>query len=241
MENRPRRPAIILPERFEAIAGWIYLPLYLFFLSIVIGTVCALLGIDIRSEQMQLHINVAYGAFNFIVVALIFRRYLSKSFRAIGHYPGRFCAALFGGFGIYQIGTPLVTMLTELICPTLENVNNASLVTMGRTGKLEMLVYAVLLVPMVEECLFRGLLFTSIRRRSRAAAYAVSIAVFSGIHVLGYIGAYPIGMLALCFLQYIPAGFALAWALEFSGSIWASIGIHTLANLTATIVLILMP
>ena len=99
---------------------------------------------------------------------------------------------------------------------------------------------ALLLVPTVEELMFRGLIFSSIRPRSRFWAYAVSMLVFAVMHVLNYLSSYPIGTLALCFLQYLPAGFALAWALEYSGSIWASICIHTINNAAAMLFMALL-
>ena len=88
--------------------------------------------------------------------------------------------------------------------------------------------------------MFRGLIFTSIRPRSRFLAYLVSMLTFSVMHVLGYIGSYPIGTLGLCFLQYLPASFALAWALEFSGTIWAPICVHTIANLVAMLAMMFL-
>jgi membrane protease YdiL (CAAX protease family) len=48
--------------------------------------------------------------------------------------------------------------------------------------------------------------------------------------VLGYIGSADLLTLALCFLQYIPAGLCLAWAYDASGSIFAPVLIHTVIN-----------
>ena len=102
-----------------------------------------------------------------------------------------------------------------------------------------MCLFTVLFAPLAEELMFRGLIFGSLRPRSRFLAYAVSMLAFALLHVLGYIGSYPVSTLALCLVQYLPAGFALAWALEFSGSIWASIGVHMLANAFAMLVMAL--
>jgi len=38
------------------------------------------------------------------------------------------------------------------------------------------------------------------------------------------------GTIILCFLQYLPAGFALAWCYRRSGSIFASILVHMTVN-----------
>ena len=84
----------------------------------------------------------------------------------------------------------------------------------------------VLLVPMAEETLYRGLIFGFLYTKNRLAAYLVSAAVFSAIHLLGYIGSYSAPHLLLAFIQYLPAGFVLAEAYRFSGSIFAPIVIH---------------
>lgn len=240
MEERTNRPTLIQPTRFERIAGWVYLPIYLFFLSIVLAFIAYQLDINLQSEENQLHINVVYGMINFLFVTVIFRRYLAKSFKCIRQRPGRFCAALFGGYAVYQTGTVAMKILTEFIQPGLENINDASLVSFGKTGIVEMLVYSVILVPVVEECLFRCVIFSTIRKRSRFWAYAISALAFASIHVFGYIGNYPISTLILCYIQYLPAGLVLAWALEFSGSIWASVGIHAISNLLAVVFLIIL-
>ena len=92
----------------------------------------------------------------------------------------------------------------------------------------------------MRDILFRGMIFTGIRVHSRFWAYAVSMLAFSLIHVMGYVGQYPLHTLALCYLQYLPASFALAWALEYSGSIWAGICLHMIANTIAMSVMLLV-
>ena len=67
-------------------------------------------------------------------------------------------------------------------------------------------------------------------RWSRFWAYAISAAVFCAVHVLSYVGRYEPALLALNFLQYLPAGLILAWAYEKSGSILCPILIHMGVN-----------
>lgn len=234
MKKRQCRPAIILLETREKLAGWIYLPIYLLILAMLLSIVFMLLGWNVQSEEAQLHMNAVYGAINFLVLAVLFRRYLIKSARQARLFPGRFFASVFIGFAIYYGATTLVILLSEFIAPGLENVNDANIKAMSAFGVGEMAIYAILLAPLAEECLFRGLIFTSLRKYNRFLAYLVSMCAFSLIHVVGYVGSYSIGTLALCFLQYLPAGFALSWTLEYSGSIWGSIGVHMLANAFAT-------
>ncbi len=237
-ENRKPRPAFILLNRGEKIAGWIYFPFYVLLISMALAMIFLLLGRDVQAPRNLLYMNLIYGVINFCVLTVCFRKYLGKSFRQALRFPGRFFAAVGIGFAIYYLGTVLVSIVIQLIQPGLENINDAALEGIAEHGWLMMILYTVLLVPTVEELVFRGLIFSSIRPHSRFLAYAVAMVTFSVMHVLGYIGQYPVSTLGLCFLQYLPASFALAWAMEYSGSIWASITVHTLVNTVAMLVMV---
>ena len=88
----------------------------------------------------------------------------------------------------------------------------------------------VLLVPVAEEALYRGLIFGQIYNRNRLAAYIISSVVFAAIHVISYIGLYEPIHLMLCLLQYLPAGLCLGWAYANSDTIWAPILMHITIN-----------
>ena len=236
-------PAIILPEPRERRAGWIYLPFYFLLLSLALGQIAAYLmtelGLMLDEQKLAIHLNFVYGLINFCFVSICFRRYLLRSAKQIPKFVGRFFTALFGGFAIYFAGNIVMGILTQIISPSMENVNDAAIQTMLGINTVEMVLFTVLFAPLTEEVLFRGLIFTFLRTRSRAAAYIVTILVFSAIHVIGYIGKESVLHIVLSFIQYFPASFALIWAMEFGGSIWASIGVHTLAN-GLTIILMLL-
>ena len=239
-ENRKMRPAFILLNRGEKIAGWIYFPFYVLIISLVLAVIFMLMGRDVQAPGNLLYLNLIYGVINFCVLTVCFHKYLGKSLRQVRQFPGRFFAAVGIGFAIYYFGTVLMTILVQLVEPGLENINDNALGGLAEHGMILMIIYTVLLVPTVEELMFRGLIFSSIRPRSRFWAYAVSMVAFSLMHVLAYVGSYPLRTLLLCFLQYLPASFGLAWALEYSGSIWASIGVHTIANLVAMLAMAFM-
>ena len=94
-----------------------------------------------------------------------------------------------------------------------------------------MALCVVVLVPVVEETLYRGLLFGRLYSKNHFLGYAVGTLVFALVHVLGYVGQYDALRLGLCLLQYIPAGLALSWAYVESDSIWAPVLMHMTINL----------
>ena len=81
---------------------------------------------------------------------------------------------------------------------------------------------AVLVAPVCEELLFRGVIFGSLRARLGFwPAAAASGALFGAIHLS------PVHVLPLAVL-----GVALAWVYERTGSLWTSVGLHAIQNAT---------
>ena len=93
------------------------------------------------------------------------------------------------------------------------------------------LVDMVLLTPVFEELVFRGLLFATLRRRLPPAAAAVaSAAVFALAHGYGVLG----------FASVFWSGLLWAWAYERTGSLVPSVTAHAVDNLSASLAVILV-
>ena len=127
----------------------------------------------------------------------------------------------------------LAAILTYLIAPGFANLNDANVVTMLGTDFGLMVLLAVVLAPIAEECIFRGLLFRGLYDRSPALAWVLSTVLFAAMHVIGYIGAYTPLELVLALIQYLPAGIALCIAYQRGGSIISPILTHALVNAMA--------
>ena len=91
-------------------------------------------------------------------------------------------------------------------------------------------VMVVVMAPIVEEPMFRGLLFGCIRPRSRALAYIVSVLLFSLYHVWQYAFIGGDFTLLIYSLLYMPVSAGLCWAYDRSGSIWAPMVMHGIIN-----------
>ena len=175
--------------------------------------------------------NFLYYLCNAGFCLLIFRELLAQSLRQAGSRPLRFLLAALVGFAGFELSTELNQLLLRYLAPDFFNVNDASLRGMILEAPALLLLGTVVLAPVAEECLFRGLLFLPLRQKSPWLGYAVSSLCFCAVHVIGYWGAYPAGTLLLCFFQYLPAGLLLAWALDYSGSLFAPMLIHSAVNL----------
>ena len=106
--------------------------------------------------------------------------------------------------------------------------NNEAITAMAPEGMNKLTAMTVFMAPIVEEILFRGLAFGVLRSRNRAAAWIVSVLLFSFYHVWQYAVIDPLYLLTA--VLYIPASIALNWSYERSGSIWAPIFYHMLTN-----------
>lgn len=220
----------------EKTFGWIFLALTPLVLPLAVVYLCQLFRWPLDNGQM----NVLLFGVNFALTVLIFWRFLWKNSQVAIESPGKTFRWAGIGFGIYYGASTLVGMLILLIAPDFANANDASIREMAREHYFLMMLGTVILVPIAEETLYRGLVFGSLRSKSRWLAYVVSTVAFSTLHVVSYIGTLPPLHLLLSFLQYLPAGFALAFAYDKAGSIWASILVHMSVNQIAMISMLSM-
>lgn len=214
----------------EITAGWIYLFFYLFGLSAILGIILASFGCTTPEAQMQPRFNLLIGGIHFVFIWLIFHHFLISNLRNVLHRFWGYVQAVLLGYALYFVGTTLIQALTVRLSPELINHNNAAFTSLAHTAYYMTLIYTAVLAPVVEETLFRGLIFSALHSRSRIGAYLLSFATFASIHVIAFIGTVPWTDLALSFLQYLPASIALGWSYERADSIWAPITIHIAVN-----------
>ena len=157
--------------------------------------------------------------------------------RQFAAHPLPLLASALAGFAVLFAADQAVGLLLRIAAPEFSNVNDQALGLMIRQNPPLMLICVGFLVPVAEECLFRGLLFVPAYGRNPRAAYALSVLFFAAVHIVGYIGLYPPATLALCFIQYLPAGLILCWSLARSNSLAAPILIHCAVNLTGFLTL----
>ena len=210
----------------ETLGGFFYLAFQLICLPSVLTWVNGQLAAPLNDAEL----NFLFYLVNFIAVLLIFHDFLSRALTQVFRHPIVFCeAVILGTVGYYGLFW-LTDKLVSLLVPSFANYNDASVLAMVNSSRLLMLVGLLVLVPLAEECLFRGLIFRNLYGKSPWAAYIVSILAFAVIHIIGYIGRYSALELLMAFLQYLPAGLCLAWAYTRADTIFAPIVIHSLVN-----------
>lgn len=206
---------------------------YLLFELVFLGSLLTLLLSRLLPNVRDIQIDTAYFVVNLAAVVGIFHRFLKLSLTyGLKHWKKLLLSAGLG-FGVYWL---LITGLDRLIYglfPDFQNINDAGIAKHTQEHFWITAIGTVILVPLTEETLFRGLIFGALQQQNRTIAYLLSVVFFAFVHVMGYFGVTSGAVLMISFVQYIPAGIVLALAYEFSGSILAPTLIHMAVNAIA--------
>lgn len=206
--------------------GWCYFVFQLLFL----GPIVVVINLFLHQPLNETELNIILFVINFIAILIIFRKFLWANFQKVLTAPFQVLKTAGVGFILYDICSVLISYLVYAVDPDFINANDNNIGQMIDSNFALMSICTVLLVPVVEETLYRGLLFRCLYEKNAAMGYILSTAIFALIHVVGYIGSVDALTLCLCFAQYLPAGVFLAWSYVKSDSIWTPILIHMAVN-----------
>lgn len=213
----------------EKIRGYAYFFFQLLFLPAILHWANDRCSRPLNGAEL----NLVYYTVNFAVMALLFRGFLAQSGPYTLRHPAAcFLAVILGLSACYLCRWAIQALICRVL-PSFQNYNDESIAAMTREHFFIMLVGTVILVPPVEECFYRGLIFRSLWVDSPWRAYLISAFAFSLVHILGYLRVYSSAQLLIAMLQYVAPGLCLAWSYEKSGSIFVPMFIHAFINFFA--------
>ena len=225
-------------QRSERIIGNIYIPIHIFLLPWLLTFLYTNVLQNMDSVFEGANLNLIYYSISFLFVLVFLFRYLKKSFSDLIDRLMPSLQAIVLAYFINYVAVYLISLFLDYVLDGVLNPNTQEIVSQTKLNANVMIVVAVLLAPVVEEALFRGALFGTIRGKSRVLAYIVSTLAFAVYHLWQYFtGGFEWSTL-LYLLQYIPPSIALCWCYERSGSIWAPIVLHALVNFISIQILI---
>ena len=172
--------------------------------------------------------NVIYYFISVLLVFLLFWLFLKRNFTLLlDRLPENLWGAAVG-----LAGWVVLDGLARLIPLPVANPNDITYAMEYLLSPRATVVILVVLMPIVEEMLFRGLLFGTLLRYSRGLAYAVSVLVYAFFCVWQFVFSY--GQVDLRYLllavQYLPAALALCWCYDHGGSLWGAVLLHMAVN-----------
>ena len=222
-----------LVTKQEKIAGWIYFPVHLLIMPVLLSAFAAILPFPVSDAG----INLIYMGAGFLYIMIFLRRFLRRDFDAMLDGKSRAFYAVIQAIAIYWVTALVISFVWVLLAPKsiLEALNPNDATLQSYTGRSEQIIkaLAICIAPVVEEVLFRGVLFGQIRKVNRFLAYAVSALLFGVFHIWQYAILFWEPALLLYAIQYIPHAVGLAWCYEHSNSIWTPIFCHMLLNALA--------
>ena len=220
MNNRQRRPWRPQLTQAEMGRGWVFFALYVLLFPWVMGWVQR----SFHGELPVAEANVVYYLLSATLVFLVFWTFLKHGFHLLLDWlPENLFA-----FGTGLAGWAVLSFLAWLIPLPVENPNLLSYPEQYALAPLATVVILVVLMPVVEEPLFRGLLFGASRRYSRILGYVLSTLVYALYCVWQFV--YTYGTIdfryLLLIVEYLPMSLALTWCYDNGGSIWSPIALH---------------
>ena len=204
--------------------GWVFFALYLLVFPYLNAWAQRLLMGE--GEAPVAEANVVYYVLLFALALLVFWTFLRHGFSLLVDWLPENAFAFVTGLA----GAGLLHFLVTLIPYPVQNPSEMQYLQEFAISPVATAVLLVVLIPLIEETLFRGLVFGSLRQYSRPLAYVVSVLVYALACVWRY--ALEIGDPAylLLFIQYLPMSLALAWCYDNGGSIWSPIALHMVLN-----------
>lgn len=206
--------------------GFLCLALHLLILPLVLPQLNALLSQPLSLSEA----NFLFYSVSFLCTVTLLFGFLRGNCASARRRVYLTLRTAFFAFVAFRASTVVLGILIQRFFPQFANINDQSIESLLKENYPLIAFATVFLVPVTEETLYRGLIFGTLSAYGKALAYGVSATVFAAIHVVGYLGVYPGTYLLLCFVQYLPAGLALAWAYCRTGTLIAPILVHMTVN-----------
>ena len=218
-------------SRFETVGGGIFLACYLLLLPFIreglLRAIRNLLGNAVSTAAVY---NIYYYVL-LAVTVLIFYNFIGRSIHyCMGNPAETFRAAGLGLIAFYGLNE-LIYRAGHMLLGIGVNLNDYSISAQIDDAPRLTLLIAVLVAPFIEEVLFRGYVYGSLKGHSRATAYAVSCLLFAFLHVWQFVGGDVLSINRVVLLvQYLVPGAVLAWSYDRCGSLWGPFFLHAAAN-----------
>lgn len=215
------RPKLIGGEQRR---GWILLGVYILLFPFGMALVQRLAG----GLWPAAEANAGYYLLLLVCLFLLLRRFLRQEFELLLDWLPENCFAMASGCA----GAVLLSLLTDRLPYPVEDLNSVNYAVEYLLSPWATVVLVVVLIPITEEILFRGVFFGGLRSYSRVLAYVLSVLFFSLNCVWQF--AFSASGVDLRYLllavRYLPLSLALTWCYDVGGSVWSPILLHGVLN-----------
>lgn len=221
--RRKWRPQL---TREECHRGWVFFLLYFLVFPFVMAGMQWLLDSRWSLYLSDAAANVLYYLLSMVLVLVVFWSFLRNGVDILLDYLPENLTAI--GMGL--VGGGVLHLLVALLPLPVEDPNGEVYAQQFAASPQATIAIVVLLMPVVEEVLFRGLVFGGLRRNYRIWGYVASVGLFTLYSVWTF--AFSLGDIRylLLMVEYLPMALALTWCYDKGGSIWSPVVLHMLFN-----------
>lgn len=208
----------------EARRGLAFFLLYFFLLPYVNAWIQQFIFGD--AETPIAEANVIYYSLLFAICLFLFWRFLKEDFQSLMDWLPENTAGILLGLA----GAGVMNMLLRLLPFPVSDPIPAQYAEEFGAAPIPTLVLLLLLIPLVEETLFRGLLFGQFRGYSRPLAYVITSIFYALAAVWRYALERGDARYLLLSVVYLPLSIACTWCYDNGGSVWATAFLHAGLN-----------
>lgn len=235
-----------LYNKQKAIGFILLLPSYLYYVPVFINFLIKLYIDNATGEVNTVYLgvilNFAVGLICTTMTAFVLKDFIIESF--LSFKENLFDNVIWScsvGIGIVY-GLSIIANLIVMFLLGNQNQGSANqqlFETYLSSQPILMFVQAVIFAPILEELLFRGIIFRTLREKGKILAHVVAAGLFGFLHV--YSGLFAGDMTQLIhMLPYVLMGFAFGYAYEKKGTIFVPIVVHALNNFIAILLSLLL-
>ena len=191
-------------------------------------------NLSITSINANIWLNFVVDLITALVAVIILRKFIKRQWKDfMNNKLSIIVAGCFLGFFLNICANAIGSSIVKLFVDQSSSVNQQQVESLTKSIPAIMFFVTGFLAPIGEELIFRGVVFTGLRKYNRFLAYAVS----GFIHVMNLVFAGNIFEMVQM-IPYAFSGLVFAYIYESTDNIWASILTHMTNNIFALLVIL---
>lgn len=206
--------------------------------SAIVKWVILSFDLSITSTNANIWLNFVVDLITALVAVIILRKFIKRQWKDfMNNKLSIIVAGCFLGFFLNICANAIGSSIVKLFVDQSSSVNQQQVESLTKSIPAVMFFVTGFLAPIGEELIFRGVVFTGLRKYNRFLAYAVSAFLFGFIHVMNSVFAGNIFEMVQM-IPYAFSGLVFAYIYERTDNIWASILTHMTNNIFALLVIL---
>ena len=222
----------------------ILLPLF-FYCNSYIGTaivkwIILTFNLSVTTNTATVWLNFAVDLITALIALVILRKFIKRQWKDfMNNKLSIIIAGCLVGYFFTLCANAVGNSIVKIFVDQSSSVNQQQVESLTKSIPAIMFFVTGFLAPIGEELIFRGVIFTGLRKYNRVLAYVVSAFLFGFIHVMNSVFAGNIGEM-IQMIPYVCSGLVFAYIYESTDNIWGSILTHMTNNIIAIVVLMLL-